>query len=72
MQQAARITSLVMKNYFINEMSNFVDSNKKVSHERFALLIESTLLDERKRQMLKLPSEVLLYTHPTLVRLSLT
>ena len=60
---AARFSSLIMRNYFVGEMSSYIDSGKKVSHERFSLLIESTLLDERKRASIKIPADVLSSHH---------
>lgn len=47
-----------MNNYFIPEMKNFMDTGKKISHQKFALLLENTLLDDKKRQKLKLPTDI--------------
>lgn len=58
MQESAGVTSLVVKNYFIDQMSEHADSGKKITHAKFTSGIESSLLDERKRLKLKLPSHL--------------
>ncbi|KAI8911514.1 FACT complex subunit-domain-containing protein [Gorgonomyces haynaldii] len=58
MSQAARISCNVMKNCFMTEMATFFDQEKRISHDKFALLVENSLLDERKRLKLKVPAEI--------------
>ncbi|KAJ3168124.1 FACT complex subunit spt16 [Irineochytrium annulatum] len=57
-KMACRLTSLVMKNYFLEEFQNIIDSNKKVTHEKLALNTEAALQDDRKRAKLKFPKDV--------------
>lgn len=47
-----------MKNYFIPEMSSLINSGRKISHAKFSAMLEDMLLDDKKRQKLKLPSDV--------------
>jgi nucleosome binding factor SPN SPT16 subunit len=39
-------------------MGNLIDQNKKISHEKMALMIENSLLDDRKRSKLRLPADI--------------
>ncbi|KAJ3276374.1 FACT complex subunit spt16 [Terramyces sp. JEL0728] len=55
---AAQITSLTMKNYFIDYMINLIDQGKKVKHELLADSLERTHTDERKRAKLKVPDDI--------------
>ncbi|KAI8393680.1 FACT complex subunit-domain-containing protein [Radiomyces spectabilis] len=58
MRIAAKISSNVMKNYFIDEMSTIVDEEKKVSHEKLAEQTEEALLDPKMAKRLRIPPEV--------------
>lgn len=60
MQQAAKITSLVMKNYLVGELTGYIDSGKKISHAKIASTIDAVLLDDKKRQKLNLPNDVII------------
>ncbi|KAG0343552.1 FACT complex subunit spt16 [Podila humilis] len=54
---AARLSSLVMKNYFIEEMLNIVDQERKISHEKLAEKTEDVLMDESNYKRLKFPAD---------------
>ncbi|RUS30293.1 hypothetical protein BC938DRAFT_479592 [Jimgerdemannia flammicorona] len=55
---AARVSSLVMKNYFIDEMSAIIDEEKSVSHEKLAELTEGSMFDEKLQRRMRIPSDV--------------
>lgn len=55
---ASRLSSLVMKNYFIEEMSQIIDEERKITHEKFADKMENTLADEKMYKQLKFPADV--------------
>ncbi|KAF9426598.1 FACT complex subunit spt16 [Podila epigama] len=54
---ATRLSSLVMKNYFIEEMSKIIDEERKISHEKFSEKTEDVLLDDRNFKKLKFPAD---------------
>ncbi|KAG0040989.1 FACT complex subunit spt16 [Podila clonocystis] len=54
---AARLSSLVMKNYFIEEMLNIVDLDRKISHEKLAEKTEDVLMDDKNYKKLKFPAD---------------
>ena len=47
-----------MKNYFIEEMSQIIDEERKITHEKFAEKTEDALLDEKMYKRLKFPADV--------------
>jgi hypothetical protein len=47
-----------MKNYFIEEMLNIVDLDRKISHEKLAEKTEDTLMDDKNYKKLKFPADV--------------
>lgn len=47
-----------MKNYFIEEMLNIVDLDRKISHEKLAEKTEDTLMDDTNYKKLKFPADV--------------
>lgn len=55
---ATRLSSLVMKNYFIEEMSQIIDEERKITHEKFADKMENALTDEKMYKQLKFPADV--------------
>jgi nucleosome binding factor SPN SPT16 subunit len=55
---ATKLSSLVMKNYFIEEMSQIIDEERKITHEKFADKMENALTDERMYKQLKFPADV--------------
>ncbi|KAF9359172.1 FACT complex subunit spt16 [Mortierella sp. NVP85] len=57
-KMAARLSSLVMKNYFIEEMSQIIDEERKITHEKFADKMENVLTDEKMYKQLKFPADV--------------
>ncbi|KAJ3218860.1 FACT complex subunit spt16 [Dinochytrium kinnereticum] len=56
-KQACKLTSLIMKNYFIEEFQSIIDQGKKITHEKLATLTESCLTDEKRRNKVKFPKE---------------
>lgn len=46
-RMAAKMTSRVMSAYFVDEISDILDSGKKVTHEKLASRIESVLDDDK-------------------------
>jgi nucleosome binding factor SPN SPT16 subunit len=48
--QAAKLSSLIMKNYLVKEIAGFIDSNKKISHAKISSMLDHVLLDDKKRQ----------------------
>ncbi|KAG0220695.1 FACT complex subunit spt16 [Mortierella sp. GBA43] len=57
-KMATKLSSLVMKNYFIEEMSQIIDEERKITHEKFADKMENALTDERMYKQLKFPADV--------------
>jgi len=55
---ATKLSSLVMKNYFIEEMSQIIDEERKITHEKFADKMENVLSDEKMYKQLKFPADV--------------
>jgi nucleosome binding factor SPN SPT16 subunit len=49
-----------MKNYLVKEIAGFIDSNKKISHAKISSMLDHVLLDDKKRQKLNLPNDVLI------------
>lgn len=47
-----------MKNYFIEEMLNIVDLDRKISHEKLAEKTEDVLMDDKNYKKLKFPADV--------------
>ncbi|KAF9174824.1 FACT complex subunit spt16 [Mortierella sp. AD011] len=56
-KMATKLSSLLMKNYFIEEMSQIIDEERKITHEKFAEKTEDVLLDERMFKQLKFPAD---------------
>ncbi|KAF8975981.1 FACT complex subunit spt16 [Entomortierella lignicola] len=57
-KMATKLSSLLMKNYFIEEMSQIIDEERKITHEKFAEKTEDVLLDEKMFKQLKFPADV--------------
>ncbi|KAK3814140.1 MAG: putative SPT16-general chromatin factor [Benniella sp.] len=57
-KMATKLSSLVMKNYFIEEMSQIIDEERKITHEKFADKMENVLSDEKMYKQLKFPADV--------------
>ncbi|KAI8610260.1 FACT complex subunit-domain-containing protein [Chytriomyces sp. MP71] len=57
MEMACKLTTNVMKYFFIDEFQSIVDSGKKITHEALALQTEDVLLKERKRVKMRFPKE---------------
>lgn len=55
---AADLTSLTMKNYFVDHVTNLIDAGKKVTHEQLSESLEKTHADERRRERIKPPRDV--------------
>ncbi|KAJ3359746.1 FACT complex subunit spt16 [Kappamyces sp. JEL0680] len=55
---ASKLTSLTMKNYFVDYVTGLVENGKKVTHEKLTEVLEALLIDERKRERIKAPKEV--------------
>ncbi|OAQ33302.1 metallopeptidase family M24 protein [Linnemannia elongata AG-77] len=56
-KSATRLSSLLMKNWFIDEMSKIIDEERKITHEKFAEKTEDVLLDEKMFKKLKFPAD---------------
>ncbi|RKP10675.1 FACT complex subunit spt16 [Thamnocephalis sphaerospora] len=56
-RMAAKLTSNMMKQFFVKEMSALIDEEKSITHDKFSEMIEETLVDERKRTAIRLPNE---------------
>ncbi|KAF9581674.1 FACT complex subunit spt16 [Lunasporangiospora selenospora] len=56
-KMATRLSSLVMRNYFIEEMSEVIDQDRKITHEKFAEQTEDILLNEKMYKKLKFPAD---------------
>ncbi|KAF9205553.1 FACT complex subunit spt16 [Haplosporangium sp. Z 27] len=57
-KMATKLSSLLMKNYFIEEMSQIIDEERKITHEKFAEKTEDVLLDDKMFKQLKFPADV--------------
>ncbi|CAO3587831.1 unnamed protein product [Absidia cylindrospora] len=55
---AAKVTSNIMKYYFTEEMSQIIDEEKKVSHEKLADMTEATLEEPKYEKRIRLPIEI--------------
>ncbi|KAF9916544.1 FACT complex subunit spt16, partial [Lobosporangium transversale] len=56
-KMATKLSSLVMKNYFIEEMTQIIDEERKITHEKFSEKTEDALLDEKMYKRLKFPAD---------------
>ncbi|KAI1312608.1 FACT complex subunit spt16 [Mortierella claussenii] len=56
-KMATKLSSLVMKNYFIEEMTQIIDEERKITHEKFSEKTEDALLDEKMYKQLKFPAD---------------
>ncbi|KAG0242359.1 FACT complex subunit spt16 [Actinomortierella wolfii] len=54
-RMAAKLSSLLMKNYFIEEMSSIIDEERTITHEKFTEQLEDVLLNEKMYKKLKFP-----------------
>jgi nucleosome binding factor SPN SPT16 subunit len=57
---ACKLSTQVIKNFFVEEFQNIIDQGKKVTHEKLATLTESCLTDDKQRAKVKFPKEVAL------------
>ena len=57
-RQASRVSSLVMKNYFVEEMAALVDEEQQITHEKFAEKIEQALYDAKTQRKIQIPADV--------------
>ncbi|KAI7872577.1 FACT complex subunit-domain-containing protein [Spinellus fusiger] len=58
MRTAAKLSSNVMKYYFMDEMATIVDEEKSVTHEKLSTQTEDVLDDPKMTKVLRIPSEV--------------
>lgn len=49
-----------MKNYFVDHVTALIDSGKKVTHEHLAEGLEKLHADEKRRERIKAPIEVII------------
>ncbi|KAJ3168301.1 FACT complex subunit spt16 [Geranomyces variabilis] len=54
---AAKLSSVILKRHFVEEMMDMVEEGKKVKHSAIAQGIENLLEDEKARKKHKLPSD---------------
>jgi hypothetical protein len=57
-KNATRLSSLMMKNYFIEEMWTLIDDQRKITHDALAEQTEEVLMDEQQYRTLKFPADV--------------
>ncbi|OLL26729.1 FACT complex subunit spt16 [Neolecta irregularis DAH-3] len=57
---ACKASAVLMTNYFADEMSKYIDEERKVSHSKFSTIIESKIEDDKflKSKPLRIPSEM--------------
>lgn len=72
LRQSAKLTSVIMKRYFLAEMMDVLDSGKKVKHEALSTSLENILDDEALRKKFKLPADVCKHARGVHRALSLT
>ncbi|KAI9316735.1 FACT complex subunit-domain-containing protein [Dichotomocladium elegans] len=58
MKTASKLSSNVMKHYFIDEMSTIIDEERQVSHEKLSEETEAILDDPKLFKKLRLPPEI--------------
>ncbi|KAI9595339.1 FACT complex subunit spt16 [Syncephalis fuscata] len=54
---AAKLSSNMMKHYFVKEMSALVDEEKSITHDKLSEMIENTLLDDKKHASIRFPAD---------------
>ncbi|ORX99261.1 SPT16-domain-containing protein [Basidiobolus meristosporus CBS 931.73] len=55
---ACRLSSLIMKNFFIDEMSSVIDEEKQITHDKLSELTENSIWDENIVKRLRFPADV--------------
>ncbi|KAL1917850.1 uncharacterized protein VTP21DRAFT_3684 [Calcarisporiella thermophila] len=58
MRIASRLSTIMMQNFFVEEMTSIIDQEKNVTHEKIAELTESALMDEKQAKKLRIPPDV--------------
>lgn len=58
MRIAAKLSSNMMKYYFIDEMSKIIDEEKEVTHEQLSLQTDAMLDDPKMPKKIRMPPEV--------------
>ncbi|KAI8854433.1 FACT complex subunit-domain-containing protein [Chytridium lagenaria] len=59
-KHACKLTTLIMKNYFMEEFQSIIDQGKKITHEKLAANTESCLTDDKRRSKVKFPKETVI------------
>ncbi|KAK9717864.1 FACT complex subunit spt16, variant 2 [Basidiobolus ranarum] len=54
---ACKLSSLVMKNFFIDEMSSIIDEEKQITHDKLSESTENSIWDDGIVKRLKLPTD---------------
>lgn len=55
---AAKISSQVLKEYFVRQMEECIDEEKSITHEQLTDNTDAALLDPKQFRQFKLPSDV--------------
>jgi nucleosome binding factor SPN SPT16 subunit len=58
MKNAAKLSSLVAKNYLIEEISHLIDEEKPITHEALTTNTDNCLFDQKLIKKLKIPTDV--------------
>jgi nucleosome binding factor SPN SPT16 subunit len=55
---AAKISSQVLKEFFVRQMEQCIDEETSITHEKLSDNTDAALLDPKQFRQLKLPSDV--------------
>ncbi|OZJ06388.1 hypothetical protein BZG36_00744 [Bifiguratus adelaidae] len=58
MRSGARVSSQLMRGYFVEKMSTLIDEEKPITHEQLADMVEKTIADNKVLRGLKLPNDL--------------
>ncbi|KAK9761234.1 FACT complex subunit spt16, partial [Basidiobolus ranarum] len=54
---ACKLSSLIMKNFFIDEMSSVIDEEKQITHDKLSELTENSIWDDAAVKRLRFPAD---------------
>ncbi|KAJ3184411.1 FACT complex subunit spt16 [Gaertneriomyces sp. JEL0708] len=57
-RQAAKLSSMVMKKYFVNEMMDIIDEGKQIKHDKLSAHVEDMIHNEDARKKYKFPTDL--------------
>lgn len=58
MRAASKASAQILKLYLFNELTSVIDEERKITHEALADKTDDLLFNEKRREKLKLPSDV--------------